>query len=574
MRLAGTYLRVTGQDCAAYVDEYEDFITDLVINSRDSSTVDLPKQRRKYSVLATYQLTKEDFDTDSRCAIDLLKYMTFFHADGVYFELLAAGMKHELRWTTRVLRSNTHFTQMFSKLQRYGLAGQDRQSRLYRVEPGGLYKYLAKHLRFKDDKQPFSYPIRCIARCYQKLEHSELGSNIGRLAKHAIHITDPRSEKRWKRMSFDTQTVVQVAGIGEPLRRWGEPERAEQRLKHLIAEVRQKDELYDPCIEARSMLALGQVYKDQGRYNRALELLAATEKALTAHPQASLTDIVRVKVEVASIYVLLGKGGAMELLSVALNQMRTRPDYVGHILLYHDIDSGFADALIQLGRHDKAEDKYLDAIDKNLEALGEDNPAIIATKVKVATVCLKQRKFEIAHRYCNEALQAALKVYGKEHSRTLDIVEHLAAVLQAQRKRRDLKELQERFGLAQLSDEEPEQALPHSRLEPRASGPQMQYSYTPYSRSAATRVAQCAELSSYQSWGTTSPTELRSYAELDTTSQQNAAPPTTRRGYTEFDFPTPNNTARGTNNRWLAELEAHTSIRAKPAQRSRYSELE
>jgi CHAT domain-containing protein len=194
---------------------------------------------------------------------------------------------------------------------------------------------------------------------------------------------------------------------------------------------------------ATALNNLAHLYLDVGRVSEAAPLfrrcLAIREARLGKdHPATldaldSLAALASLQKEYADAELLLQR--CLEVAERLLGKDHPKvANYLGNLAVVYR----------QLGRSGDAEPLYRRSLQIRKDRLGKDHPEVAATLVNLGLLCWRRGHLAEADGFLREGLAITEARLGKDHSTVADICRYLAELRQAQGRRREARQLQER----------------------------------------------------------------------------------------------------------------------------------
>jgi tetratricopeptide (TPR) repeat protein len=185
---------------------------------------------------------------------------------------------------------------------------------------------------------------------------------------------------------------------------------------------------------------LGHILVDQGKYEKAEQMLKENLKAETTLLRKNHPDTLSTMQELARALHLQGKYSEAEELSRKTLKLKEVELGEGHSTTLATMND-LALVLIDQQKYEEAKE-IIQRVLKSLETvLGKEHPDTLTSMHNLASAISSQQKHEEAEEMFQEVLTLSEKVLGKEHPNTLRSMNCLALVLSGQQKYEEAEEM-------------------------------------------------------------------------------------------------------------------------------------
>ncbi|MGI9061137.1 MAG: tetratricopeptide repeat protein [Ktedonobacteraceae bacterium] len=415
---AGAYIEETRCGFSTYLHLYRTRRKELLLR-RGRLPVDHPEP-----VAATWSLSFQQVEQESRAAADLLRLLTFFNPEAIPEEIITEGVTELGPILGLVVSDGLAMDAAIELLLRYSLLRRNPEAKFLSIHrlvqavlKDGMERsqqclWAERAIRAINKAFP-DVDLKTWAQCQRCLPHAQIGAEY--IAEYQLAF--PEAARLLNQAANYLCTHAQYA-------------QAEPLLQQALAIREQVLEPTHPAT-ASTLNDLGMLYLTQGKYQQSVPLLQRAleirEQALgLEHPAtaASLNNL-------ALLYYAQGTYVRAEQLYQQALHIRQRVLEPEHPAIAQNM-SNLAELYTAQAKYVEAEALYVQARNSQQKVLGLDHPDVAKTLNNLALLYRSKGEYEQAERLYRQAFSIQEQVLGPHHPDVAQTLNNLARLYRAQ----------------------------------------------------------------------------------------------------------------------------------------------
>jgi tetratricopeptide (TPR) repeat protein len=357
------------------------------------------------ALYSTWGISLDHVKKQSSLAVKLLQLWAYFDNQDVWFELLREGRRYGSKWFSELTEDQLSFNQAIRVLCDHALVEANTVLEDVSVESRGYSMH------------------SCVHSWTKHVVNDGWNSTMARIALSCIGLHVPYDDR--PQYWVIQQRLVHHAN-------W-----CHDFLSTVLVGQDDNDLMHD------AVHHLGKLYSDQGKLNKAVEMLQwaleGREKALGPNHTSTLDTVNNLGI----LYSDQGKlDKAEEMYQRALEgrEKALGPNHTSTLDTVNNLGILYRDQ----GKLHKAEEMYQRALEGYEKALGPNHTSTLNTVYNLGNLYSDQGKLDKAEEMYQRALEGREKALGPNHTSTLDTVNNLGIIYRDQGKLDKAEEMYQR----------------------------------------------------------------------------------------------------------------------------------